>query len=197
VLVGRRLAGLRWTVRVGGANRLPAEGGALLVTNPRRGALAPVMTALALGNDLARTVRFAGHPDVAPLGTLLRRMGALLALPDEVESALRGGDLVVVGARSTSAPSAHDLAQYVPFAMRHWSAGEVPVPFVAAGRAAGVPVHPVAVLSSPVLRDARVEVCAAVRPRLDRRGPLAHAELADRVQRRLQQRLDEITGADG
>lgn len=194
--VGRVLARLRWRVEISGADRLPARGGALLVTNPRRGALVPVMTALALGRELGRTVRFAGHDDIAPSSTVLRRMGAVLALPGEVEGALRGRDLVVAGAVPDGRPGPGDLLQFVPLLPRHWRAGTVPVALVAAARAAGVPVHPVAVLSSPVTRSARVEICPAVRPRLDRRGPLAHTELAERVQRRLQQRLDEIGVGD-
>ncbi len=195
--VGRALGAMRWSVRVGGAERLPIRTGALLVTNPRRGALVPPMTSLALGAELRRTVRFAGHGDVAPTSVLLRKIGAVLALPDEVEAALRGGALVVVGASPTTVPGLHDLLQFVPLIARHWNAGNVPVAFVAAARAAGVPVHPVAVLSSPIDRSARIEICPAVRPRLDRRGPLAHIEQADRVRRRLQQRLDEISVGDG
>jgi hypothetical protein len=191
VRLARTLAGRRWQVELGGLDHLPRRGGALLVTNPRSLAMVPPMVALALGERLQRTVRFAGVLDVAPASTLLRRIGGVLALPGEVQSALTDGDLVVAGATADESPVAGWVRGLVGADRR---AGRVPVEFVAAARRAGVPVHPVAVTSSPLGRMARIEVVAAVRPRLDRRGPLAATELADRVQRRLQHRLDEITG---
>lgn len=188
--IGRALARRRWQLELGGLEHLPRRGGALLVTNARSLALVPPMVALALGERLGRTVRFAGLLDVPPVSLGLRRVGGVLALPDEVESALHGGDLVVVGATGVDQPLATWLGAAIG---RGRHAGGVPVDHVAAARRAGVPIHPVAAVSSPLRRAARAEIAAAVRPRLDRRGPLAAAELADRVQQRLQQRLDEIT----
>jgi hypothetical protein len=193
VRIGRGIAARRWHVEVGGLEHLPRRGGALLITNPRSWAFVPPMVALTLGERLDRTVRFAGVPDVAPASALLRRIGGILALPDEVESALRGGDLVVVGA----AGSQHSLGGWLDTVLeRERRAGTVPVAHVAAARRAGTPIHPVAAVSTPFGRSARAEIAPAVRPRLDRRGPLAATELAERVQRRLQQRLDEITGGN-
>jgi hypothetical protein len=191
VRIGRGLAFRRWHVEVGGLEHLPRRGGALLVTNPRSLAFVPPMVALALGERLDRIVRFAGVPDYAPANALLRRIGGVLDLPDEVESALRGGDLVVVGAAGTQ----HALTGWLRVTLeRERRAGTVPVAHVAAARRAGAPIHPVAAVSTPFGRAARAEIAPAVRPRLDRRGPLAATELAERIQHRLQQRLDEITG---
>lgn len=194
ISIGRSLAGVRWRVDLGGIDRLPRRLGALLVTNPRQLALVPAMVALSIGDAVGRTVRFAGHPDLAPPSLVLRRIGAVLDDPDEVETALRGGDLVVVGARATSRWS--PIPTLAVWGTDRREAGTVPVRHVAAAQRAGVAIHPVAAMSSPFARGARVEIGAAVRPVRDRRGPLAAAETADRVQRHLQQRLDEITGGD-
>lgn len=189
VAIGRALVARRWDVGLGGLERVPRRGGALLITNPRALALIPPMVALAVGTELDRTVRFAGVLDVAP-ASLLRRLGGVLARPDEVESALRGGHVVVVGATGSGLPG--DLVPRRPG--RSPGAGTVPPAYVDAARRARVPIHPVAVLGGPFGRRVRVEVGPAVRPRLDRRGPLAAAELADRVEGHLQRRLDEIAG---
>ena len=45
--------------------------------------------ALALPASTGRPVRFVGRPDAAPIGALARRLGGLLARPDEVAGALR------------------------------------------------------------------------------------------------------------
>src|SRR3954451_6632749 len=71
VEVAVRLGRLRWNVEVGGARRLPVRRAALIVVSGRRFALAPIITALALGDATGRTVRFVGRPDVAPFGPLL------------------------------------------------------------------------------------------------------------------------------
>src|SRR5690606_37861621 len=96
------LAKLRWDVAVGGEHHLPRRHGALVVVNTRRFALAPLFAALALSESTGRPVRFAGRPDVAPLGPGLQRLGALLSAPDEVAGALRAGETVVVGAEPTA-----------------------------------------------------------------------------------------------
>ena len=59
---------------------------------------------------------------------------------------------------------------------------------------AGVGVFPVASMSSPLGRSARVQVGAQLRPRKKRRGPLAEQELAEMTQRHLQRMLDELGG---
>jgi hypothetical protein len=170
---------LRWQISVGGAERLPTRGGALLVTNARRLSFSAVYTAMALGEATGRPVRFVGRPDIVPIGPLLRRIGGLLARPDEVEGALRHNQLLVMPAAATRHP-------------RH--AGAVDPALIAMAAATGSPVFPVASMSSPLGRSARVEVAAAVRPKRKRRGPLGDIELAEAVQHQLQKVLDGLGG---
>lgn len=173
------LARLRWDVSVGGTRHLPVRGGALLVCNSRRWALSNVWAAWAIGEAVDRPVRFVGRPDVAPVGSFMRRIGGLLDQPAEVLGALRNHELVLVAADHTSHP-------------RH--AGKVPHELVGAAVVAGVPVFPVATMSSAMGRAARAEVGPQVRPRKKRRGPLAEVELAEQIQHHLQRILDGFGG---
>lgn len=173
------LAHLRWDVSVGGVDLLPTSGGALIVINTRRMALTPLSTAFALSEALDRPVRFTGRPDTVPFGPLLRRIGGLLARPDEIQGALRAGEIVLVAALPTSNP-------------RH--AGTVDHALIAPAIREKVPVHIAATLSTTFNRSARVEVGGALRAGRHRRGPLAEAELAEMAQRRLQDLLDEMGG---
>lgn len=173
------LASLRWSVSVGGTHHLPERVGALLVTNTRRTSWSEAYVAWALSRATGRPVRFVGRPDVAPLGPFLRRLGALLRDPTEVEGALRAGEVVVLSAAATGHP-------------RH--AGVVDHEMLGAAVRAGVAVYPVASMSSIFGRAARADVGPAVRLRRTRRGPLAEAELADAVQRHIQKMLDEFGG---
>ncbi len=168
------LARLRWNVRVSGAGNIPTSA-ALLVCNARRFSLGAVYAALALTDTTGRTVRFVGRPDTAPLGALMRRVGALLDHPADVLGALRDGELVLISSASTSHA-------------RH--AGAVPYELVGQAVIADVPVLPVSTLSSRFSRTAHVEVGAPVNLRRERSGPLAHVELAEQVQRQLQRMLD-------
>ena len=169
------LARLRWDVSVTGADSIPADSAALLVCNSRRYSLGAVYAALALTDACGRTVRFVGRPDTAPVGALMRRVGALLAHPADILGALRDGELVLISAAGTSHP-------------RH--AGAVPHEFVGQAVTAQVPVLPVTTISSRFGRTAHVEVGAAVNLRQVRSGPLAHVELAEQVQHHLQRMLD-------
>ncbi|MET0578291.1 MAG: hypothetical protein ABW122_06505, partial [Ilumatobacteraceae bacterium] len=105
-LVGasQTFARLRWHTVIGGVDHLPVRAGALVVANTRRYGLSSLVTALSLANETGRTVRFVGRSDIAPLGALARRLGGLLARPDEVAGALRAGELLVVGAEPTMHP---------------------------------------------------------------------------------------------
>lgn len=170
---------LRWDVAVGGIEHLPVRGGALIVVNARRLALAPVLAALAIGDSTGRTVRFVGRPDVAPLGPAMQRLGGLLPIAAELEGALRAGELVVLGAGHRPDNAA---------------AGAVDHKLVGAAVAARVRVHPGVTLSAPLSRAARVEIGPAVRQQRIRRGPLAELELADAVQRRIDHLLAEFGG---
>ena len=168
------LARLRWNVSVTGAGNIPGSA-ALLVCNSRRFSLGAVYAALALTDTTGRTVRFVGRPDTAPVGALMRRVGALLAHPADVLSALRDGELVLVSAAGTAHP-------------RH--AGAVPHELVGQAVVAQVPVLPVTTISSRFGRAAQVVVGPAVTARRERSGPLAHLELAEQVQHQLQRMLD-------
>ena len=172
-------AQLRWSVTVGGIQHLPANKGALLVCNSRRYSLSAVYAALALSDETGRPVRFVGRPDIAPIGPFMRRIGGLLATPADVLNALSHHELVLVAAAGTSHPR---------------NAGKVPHELIGPAVVAGLPVLPVATMSSAIGRAARVEVGPAVRPRRKRRGPLAEVELADEVQHHLQRMLDGFGG---
>ncbi|MGZ4792453.1 MAG: hypothetical protein ACXWBO_11345 [Ilumatobacteraceae bacterium] len=172
-------ARLRWDVGVGGTNHLPKRGGALLVTNSRRFSLSTVYTAWALSAALGRPVRFGGRPDIAPIGPLMQRLGGLLNKPEEIRSALRDGELVVVSTASTRNP-------------RH--AGSIDSRLIGTAVITGTPVFPVASMSSLVGRAARVEVGPQIRPHRKRRGPLAELELAEVTQRHIQRLLDGLGG---
>ena len=127
------LAKLRWDVTVGGEQHLPVRTGALLVCNTRRFSLSTVYAALALSEATGRPVRFVGRPDIAPVGPFMRRIGGLLARPADVLGALQHHELVLISAEGTNHPR---------------NAGKVPHELVGPAVLAGVPVFPVATMSS-------------------------------------------------
>jgi hypothetical protein len=172
-------ATLRWDVSVGGVHHLPKRDGALLVTNSRRFSLSTIYSAWALSQAVGRPVRFGGRPDIAPLGPFMQRLGGLLGNTDEIGGALRAGELVVVSAQGTRNP-------------RH--AGPVDAALIGTAVVSDVPVYPVASISTPFGRTARVEVGPQVRPRRRRRGPLAELELAEQTQRHIQRLIDGLGG---
>jgi hypothetical protein len=170
---------LRWDVAVGGTEHLPRRGGAMIVVNARRYALAPMFAALAIGDAVGRPVRFVGRPDIAPLGPALQRLGGLLPRPAELEGVLRAGQIVVLGTGHAAGNA---------------SAGPVDHHLVGAAVAARASVLPGVAFSAPLRRAARVELGAPVRPTRIRRGPLAELELSDAVQRRIDDLLVEFGG---
>jgi len=172
-----RVSRLRWNVTVGGEARLPRRKGGLIVVNARTFALAPVYSALALGEILDRPVRFVGRPDTAPVGAFARRIGGLLDHPDEVAGALAAGELVVMGADHNE---------------RLRKVGRVDHSLIGAALATGAQVHPAATSSSPIGRSARLEIGTPSRSPRKRRGPLAELELADRVARDIELLLAEM-----
>lgn len=175
----RAASHVRWNTSVGGAEHVPERGGALVVVNARRFALTPMFAALAIGAAVDRPVRFVGRPDAAPLGPLMQRLGALLAIESELEGALRSGELVVLGAR-------HEMGNH--------RTGIVDHRLVAAAVAAKAWVLPAAAISVPVRRSARVQIGPPVRPARMRSGPLAELELADQLKARIDDLLDELGG---
>lgn len=173
------LSQLRWNVSVGGTEHMPRRAGALIVVNARKFAMAPVFAALAIGSEVGRPVRFVGRSDVAPFGPVLQRLGGMLPLEDELEGALRAGQLIVLGAH-------HE------FSNQH--CGVVDHRLVGAAVAAKVRVLPAATTSVPFRRSARVEIGHQVRLSKPRRGPLAELELADHVAEHVDDLLEEVGG---
>jgi hypothetical protein len=175
VRLGARLLGLRWKTSIDGAQHLPAAGPGLIVTNARPLMLTPWHVAIVLSRHLGRPLRFVGRPDAAPAGALARRLGGLLARPDEVAAALRDGELLVYGAAGTLDPR---------------QVGDVDHRIVGVAVRTGAPVFPAAVGVSPVGRAARIDVGGAVSPPRRRRGPFAELELAERLRVALVEALE-------
>lgn len=173
------LGHLRWRTLVGGHERLPVRAGALIIVNTRRYGLTTLFAAIGLTEATGRPVRFVGRPDVAPIGAIGRRLGGLLARPDEVTGALRAGELVVMGA----APELHPRR-----------VGRVDHRLVGAAVETKTAVYPAAAASSPWTRGARIEIGGAARPSRQRRGPLTELELADQIEKRIRQLLAELGG---
>jgi hypothetical protein len=173
------LSQLRWSTSVGGAEHVPKRTGALIVVNARRFALAPVFAALAIGGAVDRPVRFVGRPDLAPLGPMMQRLGALLPIEAELEGALRAGQLIVLGSDHLTT---------------NRRAGWIDHRLVGAAVAARVRVLPAATVSVPMRRNARVEIGAPVRLGRKRRGPLEELETADLLQNRIDALLHELGG---
>ena len=173
-----RIAGLRWSVSVGGVRHIPMTGPVLIVCNERVGGFNPLLAAWALTQECGRVVRFTGVVDIAPLGPLTRKIGGLLSNPQEVSGALRAGEIVLVSASATRLG-------------RH--AGRVDAAHIGAAARLGAPIIPVAAISAPLSRSARVEVGEIVRPRKQRSGPLLGPELAEATRLQLQRLLDQTS----
>jgi len=171
------LSRIRWSVSLGGEDRLKRRKGALIVVNARKFALAPIFAALAISDAVERPVRFVGRPDAAPIGAFSRRIGGLLDQPDEVAGALNAGELVVMGAEHGTSSREVGIVDHA---------------LVGAAILASVPVYPAATSSNPIGRNARVEIGQATRPGRKRRGPLAELEMADRVRADIGLLLDEM-----
>ena len=93
--VALRVAAARWRVRVAGEKRVPDTGPTVVVVNRGIGFTEPLVAALGIAQVSGRPARMVGLPDIALVGPLMRRVGAVLAHPDEVASLLRAGELVV------------------------------------------------------------------------------------------------------
>ncbi|MEY2570359.1 MAG: hypothetical protein QOE63_709 [Acidimicrobiaceae bacterium] len=168
--------GLRWRIDVEGVEHVPADGGAIVVSNRRIGCTEPFVLARGIRLATGRHVRVVGAPDLAPIGPALRRLGGVLERPDEVAGLLRAGELVGVAlARSPR---------------RRHHAGPAPAPLLAAAVVLGLPIVPVALVGREVGRRWRVVAGPVVEPGTDE-GPLAAAELADRARNAVQALLDD------
>ena len=180
--VAARLGHLRWDATIGGAEVLPERGPALIVVNSRRFALAPWFVALALSQRTGRPVRFVGRPDTAPFGALARRLGGLLARPDEVARRAPARS-----SRSSSAPpgnlrrSTRRIDRPPPDRTGAWRSG---------CRSSLVPSRCRSRRGTPGSRSD-----APIKPSRRRRGPLAEFELTAQVADRIDEMLSEFGDA--
>jgi hypothetical protein len=167
---------VRWSVDVSGAEHIPPEGAAVLVHNRRFGlSEAAVLThAVRIGAD--RWLRPVGAPDLAVVGPAVRRLGAVLDDPAEMASVLRAGHVVALGLR--------------PQPRHRHRAGTLHPEALTCAVDLDVPVLPVAVTGRELGRRWRIVVGEPL-PSPSGRGPLAVAELADRVRAGVQELLDD------
>ena len=84
--------------RLEGAERIPAQGGALLVGNHSFLGLDGFVLAALVNREAGRYLRFLGKAprDIPALGPLLTRLGAVAGEPEVAVSMLEAGDLVAV-----------------------------------------------------------------------------------------------------
>jgi hypothetical protein len=175
-----RVAHVRWDAVVGGTELLPERGPAVIVVNSRRFHLTPWWVALTLSDAVGRPVRFVGRPDTAPFGALARRLGGLLARPDEIAGALRHDQLLVLGLSSGLDPR---------------KLGSIDPQLLGPAVELKVPVFPAGVALSETSRSARIEVAGAVAAPQRRRGPLGERELTRRVQIRIGELVEAFGGS--
>lgn len=156
---------LQWSIELRGADHVPAEGPALVVFTRRYGISEPYVAAAAL-HRTRRPLRVVGVPDMPVVGPALRRLGGVLARPEEMTSLFRVGEVVAIPLSRTPRdrfdPGAIDPVLLEP-ALR-----------------LGVPVLPVALAGRELGRRWYVEIGAPIHTTL-RSGPLADAELAEQV----------------
>ena len=171
------VARLRWRVEVVGAERIPEVSPVLLVCNRRLGWAEPLVLTMALTRAVGRPVRPVGCPDVEPIGTVLRRFGALPSRADEIAGALRAGEMVAL-------PVGRSIGRY--------QAGGVPMDLLEPAVEAGVTVIPVALTGHELGRRWSVRVGRPLTPPLES-GPRSVAGFAVRAATELQQLLDEAS----
>jgi 1-acyl-sn-glycerol-3-phosphate acyltransferase len=81
-------------VRVQGAEHVPENGPAVIVSNRGFGVAEPAALGVAVERASGRRLRVVGAPDIPVLGTLTRRLGAIASSEPDVAAALRAGHLV-------------------------------------------------------------------------------------------------------
>ena len=180
VALSEPLIGLRWDIRVDGAEKLPSTGGAVLVHNRRFGLSESWVLARGIRQGSGRFVRTVGVTDIAPIGPLLRRFGGVVDRPDEIAGLLRAGQLVGLAAGRNVKGSGR--------------VGDLVVDRIEAARVTGSPVVPVALVGHELGRRWRVIVGDPVTPKR-RGGPLAGAELAEATRAAIQALLDDAAPA--
>ena len=83
-------------VRVTGAEHLPADGPALLVTNRGLGVLEPTALSVAVRQECGRRLRVVGTIELPVVSDLLRKLGSVGAYPDDLGALLRAGHLATL-----------------------------------------------------------------------------------------------------
>jgi hypothetical protein len=160
-----------------GLDRVPDDGPAVLVANRRIGIGEALALAIAVRRHNGRLLRLVGAPDLAPIGPMVRRIGAVHAQAAEIRSLLAAGELVAV-------PLSPQL--------RVHRAGTVRPELLVPAIELGVPVIPVAILGGELTGTWRIAVGRPVEaPPATRRRTLAAAELADRARAGVQVLLDD------
>ncbi len=171
------LLSARWSIRVEGAEHIPEEGGAVLVANRRFGLSEPFVVARGVWESTGRIVRVLGLPDIAPIGPVLRRMGAVQDRPDELAGVLRAGQLALMF-----------LDRQLRMGAR---VGHVRREALAPAIELGLPIVPVAVTGRELGRRWTVAIGDPVAPRTTTgTGPLAVAESVDSVRAEIQEIID-------
>jgi hypothetical protein len=156
-------------VRVTGAEHLPAEGPALLVTNRGLGVLEPTALSVAVRKACGRRLRIVGTIEMPLVSDILRKLGSVGAYPGDLGALLRAGHLAALPLGVT---------------WRRTGGGVPPTEILVA--ALGYPVIPVRVrpggpLGLP-LTPWRVHVGAPLQVGvIGDRDPLTAAELAEAV----------------
>ncbi len=138
-----QLGRLRWRVLVDGFEHIPDDGPALLVLSRRFGISESAVVAVGIASSTNRRVHSAGIPGVQMAEAPLRRVGAMLAHPDETAAMLRDGHLVSVG---------------LGWSPIHDDAGPLSADLMTAPLELGVPVLPVAVRGREWARTWRVRI---------------------------------------
>jgi 1-acyl-sn-glycerol-3-phosphate acyltransferase len=83
-------------VRVDHPDRIPTEGPAVLVANRGLGVGEPSALAVAVRDVVGRRLRVVGAPNLAFVGSVARRLGAISATRADLSAALHAGHLVAV-----------------------------------------------------------------------------------------------------
>jgi 1-acyl-sn-glycerol-3-phosphate acyltransferase len=156
-------------VRVTGAEHVPPDGPALLVTNRGLGVLEPTALSVAVRQECGRRLRIVGTIELPLVADVLRKLGSVGAYPGDVGALLRAGRLAALPLGVT---------------WRRTGGGVPPTDLLVA--ALGYPVIPVRVRpGGPFglpLTPWRVHIGAPiVVGEVGDRGPLEAAELAEAV----------------
>ena len=86
----------RWRIETAGATHVPLEGPLLFVANRCLGWSEPLVLGRALFAATGRRLRFAAMPDRAPVSTVLRAIGGVVADAAEVRALLRNDEMVAM-----------------------------------------------------------------------------------------------------